>query len=150
MQASPLTSSQANFPDKRREKTLQNFPFSQGSWGNLVKSPFLNKVASPFLRTSSAQMGPKLLRKFVEEMGPICFKESSFPKEFEPMCWETIFYVSMGNLGLFASCLQVSSRNLGSLLERTMLWAKLSQATMYPRGFECICPQGIPYTQEAT
>jgi hypothetical protein len=91
-------------------------------------------------------MGPKLLRKFVEEMGPLCFKESSFPKEFEPMCWETIFYVSMGNLGLFASCLQVSSRNLGSLLERTMLWAKLSQATMCPRGFECICPQGIPYT----
>lgn len=74
-------------------------------------------------------------------MGPICFKESSFPKEFEPMCWETMFYVSMGNLGLVASCLQASSRSLGSLLERTMLWANLSQATMFPRGFECICPK---------
>lgn len=86
-------------------------------------------------------MGPKLLRKFLEEMGPICFKESSFSKEFDPMCWETIFYVSMGNLGLFASCLQVSWRNLGSLLERTMLWANLSQATKYPRGIEHICPK---------
>jgi hypothetical protein len=74
-------------------------------------------------------------------MGPICFKESSFPKEFEPMCWETMFYVSMGNLAYLLHVYRDLRETQAHCLKELRCGPICLKQKCFQRGFERICPK---------